>query len=162
MNEHGDTTTTDDADARLLGELRRAAALLDPVPDRLLEFGRASLAWRTVDAELAALLSDSTVDDERLALVRSATGVRAVTFEAGGLTIEVDVLDEGRRRTIVGQLVPPAAAAIEVQTAEQRTTVEADEQGLFRAEGIPAGQMRLQVTGHPAAARPIVTSWITI
>lgn len=161
MSEHDDNATTG-PDARLLGELRRVAAVLDPVPERLLEFGRASLSWRTVDAELAALLSDSSVEDERLAAVRSASGVRAVAFEAGGLTIEVDVLGEGRQRTIVGQLVPPAAATVEVQTTSARLEVEADAQGLFRAEDVPAGQMRLRVTGHPAAGRPVETSWITI
>lgn len=162
MTTHDDSGTTHDPDERLLGELRRVVAVLDPVPEPLLEFGRASLAWRTVDAELAALLSDSAVEDERLAAVRATSGVRAVSFEAAGLTIEVDVLGEGRLRTLVGQLVPPAAATIEVQTTAAQATVEADEQGLFRAEEIPAGQMRLRVTGHPASDRPIETSWITI
>ena len=151
-----------DPDELLLGELRRVAALLDPVPERLLEVGRASLTWRSVDAELAALLSDTSVEDERLALVRSAAGVRSVAFEAGGLTIELDVVGEGRQRTLVGQLVPPRAATIEVQTTERRTTVEADEHGRFRAEGVPAGRMRLRVTGREPTDVAAETTWITI
>ena len=151
-----DTLHSGDPDALLLTELRRVAALLDPMPDRLVRAGRESLTWRSVDAELAALLSDSAVEDERAALVRSTAGLRAVAFESSALTIELDVLVDGPRRTLVGQLVPAAPAAVEVQTAELRTT------GVFRVENVPAGQMRLRVTGHPASDSPTETSWITI
>ena len=157
-----DTLHSGDPDELLLTELRRVAALLDPMPDRLVRAGRESLTWRSVDAELAALLSDSAVDDERAALVRSTAGLRAVAFESSALTIELDVLVDGPRRTLVGQLVPAAPAAVEVQTAELRTTVAADAQGVFRVENVPAGQMRLRVTGHPASDVPTETSWITI
>lgn len=157
-----DTLHSDDPDELLLTELRRVAALLDPMPDRLVRAGRESLTWRSVDAELAALLSDSAVEDERAALVRSTAGLRAVAFESNALTIELDVLVDGPRRTLVGQLVPAAPAAVEVQTAELRTTVAADAQGVFRVENVPAGQMRLRVTGHPASDSPTETSWITI
>ena len=157
-----DTLYPGDPDEVLLSELRRVAALLDPMPDRLVHAGRDSLTWRSVDAELAALLSDSAVEDERAALVRSTAGLRAVAFESSTLTIELDVLVDGPRRTLVGQLVPAAPAAVEVQTAELRTTVGADAQGMFRLENVPAGQMRLRVTGHPAGDSPTETSWITI
>lgn len=162
MTTHGGTTTPSDPDELLLTELRRVAALLDPMPDRLVRAGRESLTWLSVDAELAALLSDSSVEDERAALVRSAAGVRAVAFESSALSIEVDILVEGSRRTLVGQLVPPAAATVELQSAELRTSVDADEHGMFRIEGVPEGQLRLRVTGHPAADAPIETSWITV
>lgn len=157
-----DTLHSGDPDELLLTELRRVAALLDPMPDRLVRAGRESLTWRSVDAELAALLSDSAIEDERAALVRSTAGLRAVAFESSALTIELDVLVDGPRRTLVGQLVPAAPAAVEVQTAELRTTVTADARGVFRVENVPAGQMRLRVTGHPASEGATETSWITI
>jgi hypothetical protein len=149
-------------DDLLLGELRRLASVADPVPELLVHAGRESLTWLRVDAELAELLSDSIVDDERLALVRSSGGVRAVTFEADGFTIELDILGEGAQRTLVGQLVPAGPAEIEVQTGEAAMTVAADTHGRFRAENVPEGRMRLRVTGHPAASGPAETSWITI
>ena len=157
-----DTLHSGDPDELLLTELRRVAALLDPMPDRLVRAGHESLTWRSVDAELATLLSDSAVENERAALVRSTAGLRAVAFESNALTIELDVRVDGPRRTLVGQLVPTAPAAVEVQTAELRTTVAADAQGVFRVENVPAGQMRLRVTGHPASDVPTETSWITI
>ena len=110
--------TPQNQDDLLLGELRRIAAVVDPIPPALLHAGRESLTWLRVDAELAELLSDSIVDDERLALVRSSGGVRAVTFEADGFTIELDILGEGAHRTLVGQLVPAGTAEIEIQTSE--------------------------------------------
>ena len=149
-------------DDLLLDELRRIASVVDPVPEALVHAGRESLTWLRVDAELAELLSDSIVDDERLALVRSSGGVRAVTFEADGFTIELDILGDGAHRTLVGQLVPPGIAEIDVQTIEAPRTVTADTHGRFRAEDVPAGRMRLRVTGHSAAAGPAETSWITI
>ena len=104
----------------LLGELRRIAAVIDPIPEALLHAGRESLTWLRVDAELAELLADSVVDDEVLAHVRSSGGVRAVRFETDGLTIELDILGEGAHRTLVGQLVPAGTAEIEVQTSDAR------------------------------------------
>jgi len=157
-----DVPVPGDPDEVLLAELRRAAAVIDPLPDALVRAGRESLTWRRVDAELAALLSDSIVDDQRLALVRSTGSVRAVAFEAGDFTIELDILGSGAHRTLVGQLVPPRRATIEVQTSELRTTVEADEHGRFRAESVPAGRMRLRVSGHERTDVPAETSWITI
>jgi hypothetical protein len=146
----------------LLDELRRIAAIVDPIPEALLHAGRESLTWLRVDAELAELLSDSVVDDEVLAHVRSSDGVRAVRFETDGFTIELDILGEGANRTLVGQLVPAGTAEIEVQTSEAPQTVDADTHGRFRAENVPEGRMRLRVTGHPAAPGPAETSWITI
>jgi hypothetical protein len=154
--------TSHDSNDLLLDELRRIAAVVDPIPEALVHAGRESLTWLRVDAELAELLSDSVVDDERLALVRSSGGVRAVTFEADGFTIELDILDDGAQRTLVGQLVPAASAEIEVQTSTAPLTVTADTHGRFRVENVPPGRMRLRVTGHPAAAAPTETSWITI
>ena len=154
--------TTHVPDDLLLDELRRIASVVDPIPEALVSAGRESLTWLRVDAELVELLSDSIVDDERLALVRSSGGVRAVTFEADGFTIELDILGDGAHRTLVGQLVPAGTAEIEVQTKEATTTVTADTHGRFRAENVPAGRMRLRVNGHPAAAGPAETSWITI
>jgi hypothetical protein len=146
----------------LLGQLRRVAALIDPVPESLVHAARETLTWLRVDAELAELLSDSAFEEARSALVRGHGEPRAVSFDAGGLTIELDVLTDGMHRKLVGQLVPAEVATIEVQSAEQRQTVTADSHGRFHAEGISAGRMRLRITGHSLSDRPIETSWITI
>jgi hypothetical protein len=151
-----------DPDEALLAELRRLAARVDPLPESLGHAARESLTWRRVDAELAELLADSVEDDSRLELVRAAGGPRSVSFEAAGLTIELEIIGAGARKTIVGQLVPPSQAKIEVQSSGPRATVSADEHGRFRAEGIPSGRLRLRLTDHPSAKRPVETSWIAV
>ena len=135
-----------DPDEALLAELRRLAARVDPLPESLNRAARETLTWRRVDAELAELLADSSEDDARLELVRAAGGPRSVSFGAAGLTIELEVIGVGARKTIVGQLVPPSQAEIEVQTSEVRVSVSADERGRFRAEGVPSGRVRLRLT----------------
>ena len=104
-----DTNETPDLlgpeDEALLQELRAAARRFDPPPDSVLEAARASLTWRTIDAELAALEFDSAVDLAATA-VRGGEGPRLLTFAAPGLNIEVEVSPIGPRRQLVGQLVP--------------------------------------------------------
>jgi hypothetical protein len=151
-----------DPDDALLAELRRAASRIDPVPGSLIRAARETLTWRRVDAELAELLSDSALENARLELVRGDGEPRAISFEAGELTIELDVLPDGPRRKLIGQLVPPEVATIEVQSAELRTTVTADSHGRFHAEGISVGRMRLRITRRARPGRAIETSWITI
>ena len=50
------------ADEQLLDGLRRAASQFDPPPPAVIEAARSSFTWRTIDAELAALVFDSGVD----------------------------------------------------------------------------------------------------
>ena len=71
-------------DDRLIEELRGAARRFDPLPESVREAARASLTWRTVDAELAALAFDSAVEPSTNA--RSSGDSRLLTFSAPGLS----------------------------------------------------------------------------
>jgi hypothetical protein len=159
-NEHPDLAAVEDE--ALLEELRGAARRFDPPPAPLLEAARASLTWRTVDAELAALRFDSVVD-QALAAVRSAEGPRLLTFAAPGLDIEVEVSPIGPRRQLVGQLVPAQAARIDVRHAGGVTTVQADQLGRFGVEAISAGpvSLRCHLATEPPTP-PVVTEWISL
>ena len=55
----------------------------------MLAAARAAIGWRTIDAELAELIADSAVDEPAL-LVRGTAQPRTLTFEAPGLTIEIE------------------------------------------------------------------------
>src|SRR5436309_2911374 len=83
-----------------LAELRLAGLVVDPVPERVTFAAKASLAWRTVDAELAELTYDSALDADRLTLVRGAAAARLLTFSASGLTADIQgaETDGGRAR----------------------------------------------------------------
>lgn len=154
-------------DDALLDELRHVVAQLDPIPEAVRIAARAALEWRTLDAELAALVHDSAVDKPLLA-VRGAAQPRALTFEAPDLTIEVEADAEAAGDAgslcLVGQLVPPQPAEIAVRHGEELTAVRADERGRFAAHGIAPGpvSLRCRLDGAPGAGRLVETGWLTV
>src|SRR3954463_15602593 len=98
MNEH------DNHYEDLLAELRLAALIVDPVPQRVTFAAKESLAWRTIDAELAQLTYDSAHDAARLPLVRGAAAARMLTFSASGLTVDIEVEDTDGSLRLIGEL----------------------------------------------------------
>lgn len=151
----------DDADRRLIDLLRHVVGLADPVPERVLHAARGSFAWRTIDAELAELAYDSAADAEA-ALVRTTGAKRLLTFDAAGITVELEVAEAEGRRRLEGQLVPPQRAAIEVRHAGGIVETEADELGRFSADGLEHGPVSLLCRLHDGDGAPIVTDWLVI
>jgi hypothetical protein len=151
---------TDSDDTSLVDDLRRVVERADPVPERVLEGARGSLTWRTIDAELAELAYDSMLEARGESLVRNAETHRALTFEAPGLSVEVEVGASGAGRRLVGQLVPPQPAAIEIRHPGGTIPVEADDLGRFSADGVPAGPVSL-VCRRPAGGA-VATAWLVL
>lgn len=151
------------ADRELLTILRDVVEETDPAPAALVGAARASFTWRTVDAELADLTSDSALDT---AAVRSTRAPRLLTFTAGETTLVVEVapLAAGHdaERRLLGQLVAPRPAQIEVRHGTGSFTVSADELGRFRAEPVPAGPISLACRFGHAPEPDLVTSWVTV
>jgi hypothetical protein len=171
MDETGNAGNTDDADdmsdisgevafdGEELGldlleeELRRAAAILDPVPPELRQIAVEAFALHDLDARIAELTFDSVVD----ALpVRGATDVpRMLTFHAGGVTVDVELTGQG----LMGQVLPPQSAGIEVLSGPQAgSALETDHMGRFTYGEPPAGPFALRLrTGEGV----LVTDWLT-
>ncbi|HEX4658082.1 MAG TPA: hypothetical protein VH307_11910 [Streptosporangiaceae bacterium] len=150
-------------DAWLEEELRGLAARLEPVPDRLVQAAVDAYAWRTVDADLAELVFDSLADQDEAALVRGRQQERLLSFRAGGLTIEVEVTAAGPSRRLIGQLVPPQRAEVEIRHQDEVVTLITDEFGRFIAESLPAGPVSLRCSPADQAHRsPVVTDWVPI
>lgn len=145
-------------DDALIDALSRASLRFDPVPESALRVANGALAWRDVDAELAALLSDSAVEDEALAGVRSIALPRLLVFESGALEVELELEEEQDGRRVVGLIAPGGAARVIVETA-RGTVAEtaADDLGRF-AVAVPEGPFRLRIE-RPGAA-PVVTGVI--
>jgi hypothetical protein len=144
-------------------ELRQAAARFDPVPHELLQAAADAFSWRTIDAELAELVFDSLVDHDEAALVRGPPERRLLSFQSGGLTIDLEVTSTRSSRALVGQLVPPQQASIEVRVGASVVATDADELGRFRAGPVPAGPMSLRCSAAPQQPGPvIVTDWVPI
>jgi hypothetical protein len=145
-----DLPEDDDVLADELGEILRTRSAM---PASILHAARGAFAWRTVDDELAVLRNDSTLE---------AVGVRGgadrqLTFEAAGLSLEVDVLDGGRR--VVGQVVPPQPGAVELEGPHTRSDAATDRYGQFSLD-VWNGPARLRF--RPVDGPPIVTDWVTL
>ncbi len=153
----------DPDDTELEEQLRQAAARFEPVPADLMRTAVGAYTWRTIDADLAELVFDSAIDHDDAALVRGPQQERLLSFRAGELTIDVEIAGTGSVRSLIGQLVPPRPAAIEIRQGADARTVEADELGRFSAARLRAGPICLRFsTGEQAGGRAVVTDWVTI
>jgi len=122
---------------------------------------RSTVELRAIDDELAVLVYDSMIDDRLLDGVRATTrAVRQLTFAARGLTLEIEVADGSRQ--LVGQVVPPQEALVELRHRSGCTAVTTDELGCFHLAAVPAGPVSFRCRPSRASADPIATSWITL
>ncbi|GAA5052440.1 hypothetical protein [Streptomyces similanensis] len=139
-------------DAVLEEELRRAAAVLDPVPAHLRQLAVEAYALHDLDARVAELTFDSLLD----ALpVRGALDVpRMLTFQAGELTVDVEVTGDG----LLGQVLPPQPAAVEVLHGPRPgARLVADDLGRFAGDAPPTGPFALRLR---TGAEVVVTEWL--
>jgi len=143
---------SDDALADLLGQ---ALQTVDRMPEHVAAGARAAFTWRTIDTELAELVFDSA---SGLVGVRSDDVDRQVTFRAPGVEIEVVVIEEGRRR-LVGQLVPPSVATIELVGGDDVRSAQTDRLGRFTFDDLPPGPVRLAVLDANGAST-VQTDWV--
>lgn len=147
------------ADSALLGELRSTLTHRGDVPPEVFDAGYAAYTWRTVDAELAAILFDSASRSlGELTGVRSEqhAAVRAMTFGVGPLTIEVEI----GARELLGQVHPAEITELDIEEQSgQRHRLAVDDVGGFSMPQVPTYPFRLIVrtdTSH------VVTSWVTL
>ncbi|WP_436840672.1 hypothetical protein [Streptomyces griseoloalbus] len=158
MSDMNDDAGTDadpggDFDTGLLEEeLRQAAAVLDPLPPALLQIAVDAYALHDLDARVAELTFDSLVDAIPVRGVTDAP--RMLTFSAGEVTLDVEVTARG----LMGQVLPPQSARIEVLGGPQAAIpLTADDMGRFTADAPPSGPFALRLhTG----ADVVVTEWL--
>ena len=167
------------ADERLLAQLRAVASHTDPVPDTALLAARSQFAYLRMDAELAELTYDSAVMPAEAAGMRSDTigagtdtaSVRRLTFEASSNLVEVEVIPDGDRRRLIGQCVPATEATLLVRCRPSSDAADNDEDtepyvlltrtddlGRFSIE-VPAGDVLLRCVWQ-AAGLAVETTWV--
>ncbi len=157
MTNHNHVDYEEMDDQGLIEVLGEVLDAVDPVPAAVTEFAKAGFGWRNIDAELAELVYDSAT--EELAGVRSESETRQVTFRAPGVEIEVAVVDEDSRR-IVGQLVPPQRATIELRFGTERQTTESDSLGRFTFHDVPTGPISLRC--DLGGDQSVQTDWLIV
>lgn len=146
----------------LLDELATLLGPLNEPPPEVLHAAREAFTWRTVDAELAALTFDSLVDDEPARSRSAATEVRTLTFESERAVIETEVDADPAGRRLVGQLVPPQTAELEL-TVVDGAVVRAQADGLGRfALPLPAANCVVRLLVRLTDGTRIVSASLTV
>lgn len=156
-------------DERLLADLRAVAGRLDPVPDEAVLAARSMLAYLRLDAELAELAFDSLVDEPLLAVRSEAGTARQLTFDAEEFQVEVEVIDDGESRRLVGQCIPAVDVELTVLRRDEGESdppatpwLQTTSDGLGRfVIDVPAGQVSLRCR-WPSTGRTIETAWVRI
>jgi hypothetical protein len=145
-------------DDRLLAVLKEALGAAHAVPREFVEAGKAAYAWRTIDAELAALTYDSAGDAgvPSAATRADPAALRALTFASAHLTIELEITPDA----VLGQLTPAQAGSVSAHVgAGEVASAPIDELGFFIVSPVPTQSFRLlcQTTSGDSS----LTGWIS-
>ena len=141
-------------DEKLIAALREALASAEDVPSAFVEAGKAAFAWRSIDAELAALTYDSAL--EPVAIRSESAILRSLTFASDGWTVELELTPDA----VLGQLDPPEAGVVSArgETGKLAST-DIDDLGFFVLHPPPNVPYRLVCT--TTSGTTILTGWIT-
>lgn len=140
----------------LLELIRKGVRDSDPVPPDVTEFASAALAWRNIDAELAAMAFDSA-EEETPAGVRGAGGERMLSFESPRLSIDIEYRTATGR--VIGQVSPPQVATVEVHHRGGTLSTETDELGRFSFDGFEPGPVSVVIRTHGDDPEVVKTEW---
>jgi hypothetical protein len=145
-----------DSDDELLDALRSAVNGPGEVPAEVLAAANGAFAWRTIDAELAALVEESWAGNDSLVGVRSTQGTdRTLVFRASETVLEIDVSADG----LVGQIDPARSGTVLLECPDGTTaTAKIDELGWFTVQPRSSGMVRLRCS--PDGAPTFVTEWM--
>ncbi|XRQ13326.1 hypothetical protein ACN3XK_21315 [Actinomadura welshii] len=147
-------------DDELMAGVRRAFEVLDPVPEDVVAAARASIAWRAPSATLAELAQDRGA--RAVAGVRGGAG-RVLTFTSSGVTVEIEVSEDGRERELNGRLVPSSSGVVQVRHRDlppDGLTARAESAGLFWVPRVPEGLVSLVLRLDDGTS--VVTSWVRL
>jgi len=148
-------STSPQEEVRLLSLLRRGLDQTDSSPADVIEFAKAALSWRTIDADLAQLSYDS-IDDSTS--VRGVATSRMLAFESGELTIDLE--HEPLSGDLMGKLDPAGQMTIELHVLDTVLVTESDEFGRFSFEGIQSGPFAVVI--RLEGAEVVKTQWVIL
>ena len=143
-------------DEELMSTLRRIAGEIDPVPEIVIDNGRAALLTIGLDAELAELLLDSAAEAGQ---VRGEPDqIRLLSFHSDDVSLEIQAEYAGEQVSVRG-LVEGAAGVVDVDLAEGDRRLPIDADGGFSAR-LPRGAARFRLRAR--GGRLITTSWVLL
>jgi hypothetical protein len=113
-------------------ELRSALNRVDPVPDEVVtEARRARSGGAPSDSELLDLLYDSALD-EQLTTLKAEDGIRLLTFQGGGLRLEIRIdRRDDESVALYGWMAPIRVVTARIRTARATRPLELERNGSF-------------------------------
>lgn len=84
----------------------------EPAPKAVLDGARSVHEWVNMDAELARLTHDSSLDAS-LVTVRSGTALRHITFECEDYEIQIEIEPSERGVLMTGTVSPPTLGTVQ-------------------------------------------------
>ncbi|HEU5486780.1 MAG TPA: hypothetical protein VFU98_17885 [Microlunatus sp.] len=155
----------DASDATLLEQIAEAYAEFDPVPDGLVERIQFAITLDALQVEVATLTQlDLAVGGARSAATASET-TRTVTVTAESVTTLITISRQPDASIRVdGWAVPGAGLGVEVLLALGSRNTEADDDGRFVFDDLPAGPAKfvLHATDADGAASTVVSPTIEL
>lgn len=146
-----------------LAAFRRIAAAVDPPPGHLLPAARAAFLARDIDTEIALLIADSRAHDD-YAAVRAepdvAPGRWLLSFEGGGIAVELEVEASGPRVRLIGLITGAADEDCQLESTTGRRPVDLDDLGRFLIEDVDHGRVRLHCRSTDGSR--VTTAWVTV
>jgi hypothetical protein len=163
--ERDDLPVVDHREDAVLAALRRIASAVDGPPSTVVDAARAAFLTRDLDAEIASLIADSRAAEETAyeparAEEEPAQGQWLLSFEGGGLHIDLEIDDERGRMRLLGLLSGPPVGECILHAERGAVRVGLDGLGRFIVDGLTHGPIRLRCV--LADGRRITTTWVTI
>jgi hypothetical protein len=130
----------------------------------VVEAARAAFLTRDLDAEIAALTADSRAADETAyepaRADDPAQGQWLLSFQGGGLHIDIEIDDERGDMRLLGQFSGPSVSECVLYAERGPVPVDLDGLGRFIVDGLAHGPIRLRCV--LADGRRITTTWVRI
>ncbi|MEV6415087.1 hypothetical protein [Kribbella sp. NPDC051718] len=145
-------------DDQLFEALGDALTSAGEVPPGFVEAGKAVFAWRTIDAELAALTYDSAWDTGEVLVTRAAesASLRRLTFATESLSIELELTPD----ELIGQVSPPQGGTVQLTAgSDDLGTAPVDDLGFFVVRPVP--RHPFQVLCRTDSGVTVLTGWVS-
>jgi len=150
----------DEIDAEVLGLVRAVHEVIDPVPDDLVEKIQFSMTVAALEAELAEIVTASS-----LATVRGTDYDRAdtVTFASDGLSVMVSIEHGASTKVDIVGWVSEGEVEVELRERGRTRTTLTDTEGRFSFAGVERGLVNFVLRrGRGAGTPPIITPAIEL
>ncbi len=110
----------------------------ESAPQSVVEGARWVHDWLNLDAELARLTHDSSINDS-LASVRSTSALRHITFSGGNFEIEIEIEPVERGVSMTGTVTPSTSGTVQAVVGGISHQGPIDDLGTFLIDNVNHG-----------------------